>query len=233
MVKKLREDIQKEVYLRLCFFDYNRHPELKPEQIKHIEKWLENDPKSIHSENLFWTDGWVTRHHVEQQPCPYGAPEAHRGEYLKKDPYNLIEFKKFTYTVKKPNQKNRQEYSETVYRLRRNIRARERLKSLIRKSESFWMSDYIRICIDEKEEKLFRILQHLRIAFSVRMHSGTFGTSDKQYLTTLLEDMKLVETAINEELESSQTIPKYVRDSDKARRKQLLKDLMEGEIKVK
>jgi len=213
MVRRSRAEIQAEVYLRLSFFDYERFPSIKPAKIQEIENWLEAEPNKVHSKKLTWRDGWLTKYHVESSPCPYGSPEAHRGEYLRRDPYNFIERKKYSYVVQKPGQKNRSEYTEEVYRLRRDQNSRKKVIQLLAKySPYFSLSDYLRITFNEKNARLNQARWNIYQALTLKDKTGLYGNCDKAYLEALLEDLELVIKDVQNEKERAHFIPKHERD---------------------
>ncbi len=109
--KRTIREIKRDVYKRLLNYG-------KSEQnMKKIYSILKKDPKS----RILYEPkgkGWVTIDKIERKPLPYGSPRGHRYEYLN-DP--LIEKAAFKYYVRKnPAKPNRNAFSETVYRLKRN-----------------------------------------------------------------------------------------------------------------
>lgn len=212
MVRKHRGQIQREVYFRLAFYNYDRFPQLKPQKIDLIEKWLKNDVQSSlmsNAEHLTWKQGWVTIEHIEAEDCPYGSPEGHRHEYLKKDPLNLVEFKTYGYVVKKPGQKNRNPYSETVYRLKRDKHSRNKLRRLMLDYPSFWRSDYYQELYDAEEAAKERARLHVRACLRDKDVLGSYSEANKGQLQLLLTHLDIVRKEIEAELRDAKVVPDH------------------------
>jgi hypothetical protein len=121
-IRKSKEQTLAEVYLRLA--SYEGEPSKKE---RTIAAWLEKDkhPRAkVLTPKLTRKNGWLFTDAIERYDPPYTFPEKHRYDYLNNP---LIESKKYAYVVRKRStehdkteSKNRQEYTETAYRLKRN-----------------------------------------------------------------------------------------------------------------
>lgn len=146
--------------------------------------------------------GWVLLDHIEAEPCPYGNPEKHRYLYLKDDP--LIETGKLRFLVRmltprpgdqEARQKNRVEYTKTVYRLKRTAKARDALREFFMGNLDFLASDYCAGQEATQGDKLLSDLAIISMAVDEKLSNGVLH-KPPDYFQSLFRAIKDIETCM-------------------------------------
>lgn len=185
MVVVSRREIDTEIYLRLAAYRAQA-PNSSP-SIHNIKEWLAQPNARTLTPEIKLDEGWVTRQQIEFDPCPYAQAGAHRHKYLRSD---VIEQCTFRFYTQKQGVRGSRMYAVRLYRLCRDAKSKETLRSLLGMNTRWLRSDYVRDLFFKKDG-IASALRMVEVAVQAKQGGGLPNTPDfKNAVNWALERLK-------------------------------------------